>query len=109
MQPFITYTEAGMGQPEKFYILQRKHPYVIGEIKTMPTPDAIAEVKIPGYNFWVCFDGVIEGRYFPVSADPQAAIVKSLSLMAEWYLNNRIAISPNKYKKHITHAGSANQ
>lgn len=104
MQPFITYTE---GNPNKYYILQRKHPYVVAEIKRSPTVNPIEEVKIPGYNFWICFDGIIEGRYFPTTADPKGSITKSLSLMAEWFLNNQILANPNKYKKHITHAGSS--
>lgn len=107
MNPFITYTEEVNNQ-KRFFILQRAYPHIEAQILTHPSVDPIAEVKMPGYNFWLRFVGVIQGKYFPVVAgDTKDSTVKILSQMAEWYLAHRISVNENKYKKHITHADSS--
>lgn len=93
---YITYREGE--EDAGYFILQKDYPHFVAEIKDMVNEGDWCTEQIDGYNLWVVFSGIINGRYVPSNYEYEEilAVMRDMSL---WYLANRVSKNEKKYKK----------
>ena len=103
MNKYITFREGDTDA--EYFILQREYPSIVCKICNTVTEDDWCVEQIDGYNLYLVYAGVLEGRYIPstFSIEEIKSILRGMSL---WYLSNRISKYEKKYKKFKEYAFS---
>ena len=99
MQQFITFREKDDNGDLQYYVLQRRHPHIVGLISPSPLFFIVPSCVIGGYNLWVSFSGCLIGNFIPSYMNVEDEISQTIEEMSAWYLENRILADEKKYKK----------
>ncbi len=82
-----------------YFILQKAFPHYCAKMVGYPVEGAIINTPISGYNFYLTFNGVLRGNFFPSHKDAQDEVREVFDAMAGWYLKNIIQKNEKLYSK----------
>jgi len=96
---FITYREDNERGEAQYYILQKAFPNYQARISVNPQEISLCNIPIGGYRLYLIYAGRIDGNFIQSQKDVLSEMDIVFRNMADWYLANRIEVTPKKYLK----------